>query len=199
MALRLAYRRAMRWMAALFLATTPAEPATVPLVIHTDSSDTAIKHSLSTTDGTLLEICKGNCTLEVPPGMYVLESSETDDHRPGSRTIVVMGPTTVNVKPGSKTMAGTGITLAIVGPVIALTGVAGLLFDKPRDCDHDCPLNPPDPPIWKITTGVGVAMGLVGLGLYAASTTTIRARPSTVAIVPSLTPAMQGATLTLRF
>lgn len=102
-------------------------PQGIPIVIRNNAPDAAaIEHRLVTVDGMVLGACMGNCTFQVPPGTYVLESGETDELRAGRRKkIVVTGPTMVDVRPGSQSTRTTGLVLGITGPVLFFVGFIG--------------------------------------------------------------------------
>lgn len=185
-------------------------PQGVPIMIRNAAPDAAaIEHRLVTVDGTVLGSCMGNCTFQVPPGTYVLESGETDELRSGRQKIVVTGPTMVDVRPGSKSARSTGLALGIAGPVLLFTGLIGTMvvalqrdsadFDcRARDiCDQDKPSYTP----WVLSMVAGAAGTTVGWIMFAGAGTKMKASgyaPS-MALAPIVTPTTTGAALTVTF
>lgn len=109
-------------------------PGSVPIVVR---NQVATEHRLLTVDGTILGSCNGNCTFQVPPGTYYLESSDTDEYRSGKKKIVVTGPTLVDVAPGSKSQKTTGLVLGSIGAGLFLVGFFGTILTAASNSSND--------------------------------------------------------------
>lgn len=105
--------------------------------VHVRNDVPGIEHRLSSVDGAILGSCVGNCTFQVPPGTYYVESGETDTLRSGKKKIVVSGSTLVDVSPGSKSQRTTGLVMGITGPVLIFVGMIGLLVTAASDAVDD--------------------------------------------------------------
>lgn len=190
-------------------------PQGVPIVIRNHAEDAAsIEHRLVTIDGTVLGVCTGNCTFQVPPGTYVLESGETDELRSGRQQIVATGPTMVDVRPGSKSTRRTGLVLGITGPVLFMVGFFGTFIvfaqrNSSLDCDTSggATCSSADQPSyvpWVLSLVAGVAGTTAGWIMFGTSGTKMKTSgyaPSvaSIALAPVITPTTTGAAFTVRF
>ena len=185
-------------------------PQGVPVMIR-NAAPEPVEHRLVTIDGTVLGSCMGNCTFQVPPGTYVLESGETDELRAGRQKIVVTGPTMVDVKPGNKGKRTTGLALGIAGPVLVFVGLVGTMVVaiQREDIDFDCRVSgdrcnetKPSYTPWVLSMVGGAAATTWGWIMFASNGTKIRTSgyaPASVALAPIVTPKVTGAALTVVF
>lgn len=149
---------------------------TVPVDVH--SEDPSIRHSIRTREGVTFASCVGKCTMFVPPGDYVFESSETETLRAGKSELSVRGYTAVDVLPASKTVRAGGVTLGVLGLVAAAVG--GSLFyeewNKEVSCERDCSSPSYGPSIATIVGGVVVST--VGWVMFGRASTEVRVQDS---------------------
>lgn len=177
-------------------------PGTVPIVIR-NSVNT--EHRLLTVDGTILGACAGDCTFKVPPGTYVVEMAETDEHRTGRKKIVVTGPTLVDVSPGSKSQRTTGLILGGIGAGLFFVGLFGTVFvaadnsDNDFDCEfrNRCEESKSVAP-YVLALVAGVGLTTYGFISFALSSTKMRASSYAPAMV-SVAPMKNGIGLKLSF
>ncbi len=187
-------------------ASTVTPPSEVAVVLRNSSRDAAsIEHRLVTSDGTSVGSCRGSCTLLVPPGSYVLETSETEALRAGRKPIVVNGPTIVDVRPGSKSIRTTGLVLGTTGTLLLVVGVVGFLnagFVRGNTDYVDCPSCPkPSYAPWVVSTLVGASATTAGWILFWSASTKMKVSeyaPS-IAFAPLVTSSVAGAALAVRF
>jgi hypothetical protein len=190
--------------------STVITPQGVPIVIRNRAPDASIiEHRLVTVDGTVLGSCMGNCTFQVPPGTYVIQSGETDELRAGRQQIVASGPTMVDVEPGSKSSRTTGLVLGITGPVLFVVGFFGTFFvmvdrNVASDCDGGgpCAQDRPSYTPWVLSLVGGIAATTAGWVMFGTSGTRMKASPfapAAIVVAPLLSPSTQGAALTVRF
>ncbi len=157
-------------------------PNSVPVFVRNDVP--GIEHRLSTVDGAVLGSCVGNCTFQVPPGTYFVESGETDTLRSGKKKIVVSGSTLVDVSPGSKSQRTTGLVMGITGPVLIFVGMIGLLVTAASDAVDDfcyegssCRREEPSYTPWIAALVGGVGFTTAGWIMFGVSGTKVKASP----------------------
>jgi len=185
-------------------------PQGVPIAIRNAAPDAgSIEHRLVTVDGTILGTCMGNCTFQVPPGTYVLESGETDELRSGKQKIIVTGPTLVDIQPGSKSTRRTGLVLGITGPVLFFVGFIGTFVvmaersDVDRRCRvyEDCSESKPSYTPWVLSLVAGIGATTAGWIMFGTSGTKMKTSgyAPAVSLAPMVTPTTTGAALTVAF
>lgn len=170
--------------ASLFVVTLPARaqdypggppPGTVPVYVRNE--EPSIRHRITTREGMTIASCVGNCTMYVYPGSYIFESSETDDLRAGKKKLMIGGPTTVDVSPGSKSSRSTGLILGSLGSAAFLVGVIGVYVVALTNvvCAVNDPCNQPSYTPWVVTMLGGAAAATTGWVMFGTSSTKVNA------------------------
>ncbi len=181
--------QAVRSLAVLLVAATVATGARaqqqtlVPVWIRDEQP--GIAHRL-TRDGAVVATCVGDCTMQVPIGTYVFESDETEEYRRGKKKVVISGPTTIDVSPGSRSTHTTGLVTGIVGSVAIVGGTIGLVLTAAADTcrsRHDtCSAGSPNYAPWLLTIVAGAALATAGWITFGTSGTRVRATPYASAV-----------------
>jgi len=140
----------------------------------------------STTPGTKYELVDRDTLRLVPPcarftnacrhsvevGRYWLAVLPDGDIPPGRYSLTVSGPTTVTIKPGSRTVERIGISLLCVGGAATVAGLIGYMFAV-TGSTVGTDGSKTSAQIWGVTAVSGVVLSLGGLLTYASGTTTI--------------------------
>ncbi len=168
----------------LFLTALPAgaqdyapgpAPGSVP--VHVRNEEPSIRHRLTTRDGMTIASCTGNCTMYVPPGSYIFESSDTEELRAGKKKLNIGGPTTVDVSPGSKSSRTTGLILGSVGSAAFIVGLVGVYIVALTDviCDVNSSCTQPSYTPWLLTMLAGAGAATTGWVMFGTSGTKVQA------------------------
>jgi hypothetical protein len=172
-------------------APAPTYAPTAAIVIRNDAGP--ITHRLLTNDGKMLVAeCVGDCTMQVPVGSYVFESSDTAELRSGRKKLSIGGPMVIEVSPGSKGQRTTGLVLGSVGPAAIFVGLIGALVvavsnstrslncsssSSARGSSYDCDRESTSAVPWLLLSAAGVGATIGGWIMFAKSGTKITPTP----------------------